>query len=150
MMSGAFVTTANSSGGSLPATKLRRLSQAESESTRRLAAAHCKTRLVRWLFCIGSSRARLLRRVPVFGPQQGVIQQRENPEGDRAVCDVEHIPIVAVEIKVKKVGNPAIDEPVDQVPDGAPDHKAETRRQSRAVRVPQPPTQRRHGAKGEQ
>src|SRR5256885_15224473 len=103
MISGAFVTTANSSGGSLPATKLRMLSQDESESIRALAAALCRIKCVRWLFGIGDSRTRLLRCVPVFGPQQGVVQQRENPEGYRAVCDVEHIPIVAVEIKVKKI-----------------------------------------------
>src|SRR4051794_3690969 len=118
MISGALVTTANSSGGSLVAPiAVRTLSQAVSETAMTHTAASGTNFRTPLLLCIAGSRAFSLWRGTVFRPQQGVVQERGNPEGDRAICDVEHIPIVAPEIKVKKVGDPAIDQAVNEISD---------------------------------
>jgi hypothetical protein len=73
----------------------------------------------------------------MFGPQQGIIQQSADTQGYGAICDVEDIPIVPPEIKVKKVGNPAISEPIDQISNRSPDHKAETDGQRSAMGGPE-------------
>src|SRR5689334_10630421 len=103
MISGALLTTANSSGDCLvsPAA-LRMDSQADSDARARPSTAH-PTRLRERLLHIGCSRAWRVHGSMLW-PQQRVIQQRANPEGDGAIRDVEHIPIVALVVKVKKVG----------------------------------------------
>src|SRR5690349_22098317 len=112
MISGALVTTANSSGGCLDTPiASRRLSQPSIDNTAPPMTASCINVRTRLSLHIRYSRALSPWRGPMLGPQQGIVQERTHPEGDRAVCDVEHIPIVGPPVKVKKVGNPAVDQP---------------------------------------
>src|SRR5206468_13127426 len=102
-------------------------------------AASCTNVRTRFLLHIRCSRAFSLWRRPMLGPEQGVVQERTHPHSDRAICDVEDIPIVAPPAKVKKIGNPSINQPIDEIAGGPTDHKPETRAQHGAMRAPQPP-----------
>src|ERR1051325_2830240 len=136
MISGALVTTANSSGGSWvrPAAE-RMLWQPAAENAPPAIAAATRIRRTRLSLSIACSWA-FSAHAGRLWPQQRIIQQSGHADRDRAVRDVEHIPIVAADVKVKKSGNFAVDQPVDQVPDGAADHETETHGQGRTVGVP--------------
>ena len=75
-----------------------------------------------------------------FVPQERIIQDRCNPQGDRAIRNVEHIPVVTEGVKVEKIGNLSVNQPVDQVvADGAADNQTQPRGEDRPRRITQPP-----------
>src|SRR6185312_11176310 len=112
--SGALVVTANSSGDFLlsPAA-LRRLSQPDNAVTARLRTNSGASSLI-------SNLMALIHRA------QHVVKDSNRPEGDRYVGDIEDIPVIAEAVKVEKVRHLAINQPVDQVPEGAADNQPET------------------------
>src|SRR5258706_1328600 len=114
MINGALVATANSSGGCL-LTPI--WSRSESQPAKdKLAPSKNAARTTRpeTIFMICSRLAGLAARTHVR-LQQRVITNRDRPEGDRRIGHIEDIPIKAADIKVKKVGNLVVDEPVDEI-----------------------------------
>src|SRR5580658_9679276 len=138
MISGALVTTANSSGACLvrPASR-RRLSQADSVRASSTAPSTASRKKV--LERIGPP----LGRMRVLGLEH-LINNRDGAQGNGDVGDVEYIPVIAEGVKVEKVRHPAINHPVNQIiPDRAADHQPHPDGQGLAGCVPEPPGQAR-------
>src|ERR1700733_8816153 len=104
MISGALVTTANSSGACLvrPASR-RKLSQAESDSVRASSTAPSTASRRKVLERIGPP----LGRMRVLGFEH-LINDRDGAQGNGDVGDIEYIPVIAEGVKVEKVRHPAI------------------------------------------
>src|SRR6187455_1994002 len=110
MTSGALVVTANSSGDFFCRPAARRK---PSQPLNTVAQRH-KARAVRKLFI-----SDLMTGIPVTGRNLGlehIIQDGHGAQGNRHIGYIEDIPVIAEAVKVEKVGNLAIDQPVNQVP----------------------------------
>src|SRR5215469_13976637 len=132
---GALVVTANSSGDFLFRPAARRI---ESHPLN-VAVATLRARMV-VSNLISNLVARFLRGLRL----KHIIQDGHRPQRDCQVRYIEHIPVIAEAVKVEKIRDLAIYQPVDKVPKRAPNDQAETGGQGAAGGSPQPPAKPGH------